>query len=187
MVNRSNQEIFDNLESMVMENLSICGNCAQTTFLALQDEFDLEGESILKALTPFPGIALRGETCGAVTGGLMALGLIHGRDKENLNNWQAYLDSLPPSRKFCRRFEDELGSTMCADIVESQFGRRFDLADLAEAMLWMNCGALEKCSDVIGKSVRIVAEIILEIQDKTLITNAIMTIHIRVQHTVRGK
>ena len=165
MVKRTQQEILNSLESKVKENLSICGNCAQTTFLSLQDEFDLEGEAILKALTPFPGIALRGETCGAVTGSLMALGLIFGRDKENLNNWQAYLDSLPPSRKFCRRFEDELGSTMCADIVESEFGRRFDLADPVEAMQWMNCGALEKCGDVIGKGVRIAAEIILDTQD----------------------
>ena len=162
MVKRTNQEILNRLESKVKENLSLCGNCAQTTFLSLQDEFDLEGEAILKALTPFPGIALRGETCGAVTGSLMALGLIHGRSKEDLNNWQAYLDPLPPSRKFCRRFEDEYGSTMCAEIVESQFGRRFDLADPVEAMQWMNCGALEKCGDVIGKGVRIAAEIILE-------------------------
>jgi len=131
--------------------------------MSLQDEFGLEGGAILKALTPFPGIALRGETCGAVTGGLMTIGLIYGRDKENLNNWQAYLDSLPPSRKFCRRFENEFGSTMCADIIEAKFGRRFDLADPVEAMQWMNCGALEKCGSVIGKGVCIVAEIILEV------------------------
>jgi C_GCAxxG_C_C family probable redox protein len=162
MAKRTKQEIYNNLESKVKENLSLCGNCAQTTFLSLQDEFDLEGEAILIALTPFPGIALRGETCGAVTGGMMALGLIHGRNRENLHDWQAYIDSLPPARKFCRRFEDEFGSTMCADIIESQFGRRFDLADPIEAMQWMNCGALEKCSEVIGKGVRIAAEIILE-------------------------
>jgi hypothetical protein len=31
-------------------------------------------------LNPFPGIALRGETCGAVIGCLMALGLEFGRE-----------------------------------------------------------------------------------------------------------
>ena len=162
METKSNQDVYRNLYSKVMENLSLCGNCAQTTFLTLQDEFELEGDGILKALTPFPGIALRGETCGAVTGGLMALGLIQGRDKENLNNWQAYIDSLPPSRRFCRRFEAEMGSTMCTEIVESEFGRGFDLADPVEAMQWFKCGALEKCGQVISKGVRIVAEIILE-------------------------
>lgn len=158
----SNQDIYQRLESKVDETLPLCGNCAQTTFLSLQEELDLEGGEILKALTPFPGIALRGETCGAITGGLMILGLIHGRDKENLTNWQAYLDSLPPSRRFCRRFEDEFGSTMCGEIVETEFGRSFDLADPVDAMQWFECGALEKCGRVIKKGVRLVAEIVLE-------------------------
>jgi hypothetical protein len=60
------------------------GNCAQTSFAILNEEHDLHGDQILKALTPFPGIALRGETCGAVPGSLMALGLVYGR--ENLKD-----------------------------------------------------------------------------------------------------
>jgi C_GCAxxG_C_C family probable redox protein len=164
MESKSKEEIYDELDRKAIENLTLCGNCAQTTFLTLQEQFDLEDGAILKALTPFPGIALRGETCGAVTGSLMALGLIHGRDKEHLNDWQAYIKSLPPARRFCRRFEEELGSTMCGDIVESEFGRRFDLADPVEAMQWMNCGALDRCGAVIGKGVRIAADIILESQ-----------------------
>ena len=165
MESKSKEEIYDELDRKAIENLTLCGNCAQTTFLTLQEQFDLEDGAILKALTPFPGIALRGETCGAVTGSLMALGLIHGRDKEHLNDWQAYIKSLPPARRFCRRFEEELGSTMCGDIVESEFGRRFDLADPVEAMQWMNCGALDRCGAVIGKGVRIAADIILKYQD----------------------
>lgn len=165
MESKSKEEIYDELDRKAIENLTLCGNCAQTTFLTLQEQFDLEDGAILKALTPFPGIALRGETCGAVTGSLMALGLIHGRDKEHLSDWQAYLKSLPPARRFCRRFEEELGSTMCGDIVEAEFGRRFDLADPVEAMQWMNCGALDRCGAVIGKGVRIAADIILKYQD----------------------
>lgn len=121
-----NHEFFNRIENKAIENLAMCGNCAQTTFLTLMDEFQMEADEILKALTPFPGIALRGETCGAVTGSLMVMGLEFGRDRENLNNWQAYLDSLRPSRKFCRLFELEMGSTMCEEIVADKFGRQFD-------------------------------------------------------------
>ena len=59
---------LDPLNAKVTEYLKLSGNCAQTTFLTLQEGFNLEGGAILKALTPFPGIGLRGETCGAVTG-----------------------------------------------------------------------------------------------------------------------
>jgi C_GCAxxG_C_C family probable redox protein len=153
-------DLNSELEAKVSEYLPLCGNCAQTSFLALQEVFELEGGSILKALTPFPGIALRGETCGAVIGSMMALGLIYGRGKEDLGNWSSYIRSLPSARKFCRSFEAEYGSTMCGDIVEKQFGRRFNLADPAESMEWIGEGAFEKCGAVITTAVGIAAEII---------------------------
>ena len=153
-------DVLSKLDQKVGEYLPICGNCAQTSFLALQEVFDLEDGAILKALTPFPGIALRGETCGAVIGSLMALGLVYGREKEDLDNWSSYLRSLPSARRFCRSFEAEYGSTMCGDVVEKQFGRRFNLADPAESMEWLNEGAFEKCGAVITTAVGIAAEII---------------------------
>jgi len=162
MKHKTNQDVLERLEKKAKENLAICGNCAQTAFLTLMDEFQMDADEILKALTPFPGIALRGETCGAVTGSLMALGLEFGRDRKNLDDWQAYIDSLRPSRKFCHLFESELGSTMCSEIVADKFGRRFDLADPVEAMHWFSCGAHDKCGQVISKGVCIAAKIILE-------------------------
>ena len=70
----------------VGDTLALSGNCAQTSFAVLQQEFDLEGGTILKALTPFPGIALRGETCGAVVGCLMAIDLVYGGEK--IEDWK---------------------------------------------------------------------------------------------------
>ena len=112
----SQEDRLNKLNQKVTETLDRSKNCAQTSFAVLQEEFDLEGGPILKALTPFPGIALRGETCGAVIGCLMAIGLVYGRD--DLDDWKGYLASLPPSRRFCRRFEEEHGSTACADLLE---------------------------------------------------------------------
>lgn len=162
-----NQEMVDRLLNRVNENLHLSGNCAQTAFLSLMDEFKLDGDEILKALTPFPGIALRGETCGAVSGSLMAIGLEFGRDRHNLDNWQGYIDSLRPSRRFCRLFEGEFGSTMCAEIVEDKFGRHFNLADPQEAMQWYQCGAFEKCGEVIGKGVCLAANILVNSSCRT--------------------
>jgi C_GCAxxG_C_C family probable redox protein len=162
MLRSSQIEIFESLDRRVHEILSISDNCVQTTFLSLEETFELEGGAILKVLTPFPGIALRGETCGAVVGSLMVLGLIFGREKKDLGNWQGYIDSLPPARRFCKRFESEQGSTMCGYIVESEFGKRFDLADRRQSVEWMQCGALEKYANVIETGVHIAAEIILD-------------------------
>ena len=113
---------------------------------------------VIKALTPFPGIALRGETCGAVIGCLMAIGMVYGRD--NLEDWKGYLVSLPPSRRFCRRFEDEQGSTACAALLEINFGHRYDLANRVDAIKYAARGGKKKCGKIITSAVCIAAEII---------------------------
>ena len=159
MTNPSKEVTFEYLDQKVQEYLSRCGNCAQTSLISLQEQFELEDSgAILKALTPFPGIALRGETCGAVVGCLMALGLVYGRDR--LDDWPGYLASLRPARRFCRRFEQELGSTMCSDILEREMGKRFNLADPVEAMEYAASGGAEKCTAVIQKGVRIAAKLL---------------------------
>jgi C_GCAxxG_C_C family probable redox protein len=153
------EDTLQQLEQKVKNYLKISGNCAQTSFLALQEQFGLDDGSILKALTVFPGIALRGETCGAVVGCLMTLSLVYGR--ERLDDWEGYMRSLRPGRKFCRSFEKEFGSTMCGDIVESIFGKRYNLADQAQAEEWQRAGAEEKCSAVVTVAVGIAAKIII--------------------------
>jgi C_GCAxxG_C_C family probable redox protein len=132
------------------------GNCAQTSFAILQEEFDLDGDQILRALTPFPGIALRGETCGAVVGSLMALGLVYGRD--DLNDWRGYIGSLPSARRFCARFEEVNGSTACSAILREKLGRNFDLADKVEALEYATAGGPEACGEVVGRAVEIASE-----------------------------
>lgn len=150
--------VLEDLDEKVAKYLAISGNCAQTSFLTLQEQFKLDDGRVLKALTPFPGIALRGETCGAVIGSMMALGLVFGR--EELDDKQGFMASLPSARTFCQRFEEEMGSTMCGDIMESEFGKRYDLSDPDQLAEFTAAGAQEKCTAVVRKAVRIAAEVI---------------------------
>jgi len=154
------EERLQELSRKSRDILAQCGNCAQTSFFVLQDEFDLTGQDILKALTPFPGLALRGETCGAVTGCMMALGLVFGRDR--LDDWQGYTASLKPARRFCQQFADLHGSTSCVNILEGKFGRGFNLADWAESAEYIEAGGLEKCGDVVASAVQLAAEMMMD-------------------------
>jgi C_GCAxxG_C_C family probable redox protein len=144
--------IYQRVKDLLLES----GNCAQTSFAILNEEHDLDGGQILRALTPFPGIALRGETCGAVIGSLMALGLVYGRD--DLRDWRGYIGSLPSARRFCRRFEEENGNTACGAILREKLGRDFDLADKVEAMEYATSGGPEVCAEVVARAVEIASE-----------------------------
>jgi C_GCAxxG_C_C family probable redox protein len=157
---RSREEVLDLVDSKADYYMRVCHNCAQTSFLALHEVFGLGDASFVKALTPLPGIAERGETCGAVTGCLLALGLVYGR--ERLDDWAGWRACLVPARKFCEQFEKEMGSTMCGDIVEKLFGRRYNLADPVELGKFQEADPTAKCGGVVRKAVRITAGLILD-------------------------
>jgi C_GCAxxG_C_C family probable redox protein len=152
----SDKERDDVLAQKAKDALTRCANCAQASFAVLQDEFNLEGKDILKALTPFPGIALRGETCGAVIGSLMAIGLVYGR--EDLDDWKGYIASLPSARKFCKTFEEKHGSTSCETIIQGKLGRKFNLADHTEALEYASSGGPQACGEVVASAVLIAAD-----------------------------
>ena len=55
-------------------------NCAQSVLYAFGPDLGLDGETALKVATGLgAGMARRGEVCGAVTGGILVLGLKYGR------------------------------------------------------------------------------------------------------------
>ena len=132
------------------------GNCAQASFAVLQEEFNLDHADILKALGPFPGIALRGETCGAVIGCLMSLGLIFGSDK--LEDWWG--TSLPPAREFCHLFENEYGTTACGNLLEAKLGRKCDFTNPEDVAQWVSAGGPEVCTQVVANAVQLAGAII---------------------------
>lgn len=144
-------------EEAAQENLQRYGNCAQASFAILQNHYGLQGGEIIRALSPFPGVGLRGDTCGAVTGCLMAFGLMFGRGEGE--EYSKFLDVASMARDFCSGFEEALGSTKCGDIHELHLGRRFDLADPQE-MEEFGAAVDGLCARVVATGVSIAQEII---------------------------
>ncbi|MBN1375690.1 MAG: C_GCAxxG_C_C family protein [Dehalococcoidia bacterium] len=158
----SQREILDRLEQKAGDYEELFTSCAQGTLLALQEEFNLGNEQSLKAATAMPGIALRGETCGAVIGAIMALGLAMGRAKPE--DSAAADRTMSASRKLCSRFEEEFGGCNCRDVQRHIFGRSFELNDPRDGAAFVAANAIKKCRVPPGKAARIAGEIILNSQ-----------------------
>jgi C_GCAxxG_C_C family probable redox protein len=152
------------IESKIRDLLLESGNCAQTSFAVLSEEHKMEASQVLRALTPFPGIALRGETCGAVIGSLMAIGIEYGRD--DLSDYRGFVRSLRPARRFCSQFEESNGSTACREILKDQLGREFDLSDRVEAIEYAQAGGAEICIGVVKSAVEIASREIDKMRSK---------------------
>ena len=154
---KQDEEIFKVLDELV--DKSIFGTCSQTSFYALNEAFNLKADKFIKALAPFPGIALRGETCGAVSGCLSAIALVY--EDDDIINQEKHGLSLKPSFTFCSKFEMEYGSTRCRDVIENVTGKKYNVAKPDDYDVLRQEGAFSHCSSVIKKAVHIAAEIIL--------------------------
>ena len=111
---------------------------------------------------PFTGgIALRGETCGAVSGSMLALGFFF--ESMNQKGAKATGASIKHGGMFFERFTKEFTSTRCKEVLKHQFGRSYDFLNPEEQKLYMEASAKDnKCLEVVKKAVFIAGEIILE-------------------------
>ena len=156
---KQDKEIFKVLDELVDKYLPILGTCSQTSFYSLNETFNLEANKFVKALAPFPGMALRGETCGAVTGCLLGIALVY--EDDDIFNIEKHGLSFEPSFSFCSKFEMEYGSTRCRDVIENVTGKKYNLAKPDDYDVLRQEGVYSNCPSVIKKAVHIAAEIIL--------------------------
>ena len=156
------QEIFDRVQLHAEENNFYLRNCAQSTALALMEEFGLGNMEIIKALTPFPGIGGTGRVCGGITGSLIAFGLFFGPDHPPDSNKTN--QTIKTSQKFITRFENETGYLHCSDIIEKIIlGHKINPGESEAAMKAFNQEkGFEKCGLPPGIGVRLAAEIIID-------------------------
>jgi len=143
--------------------------CSQSVLLTLQEAFELGDQESFKAATVLSGgVARRGETCGALLGGLMALGLVAGR--KDITKTQVYRDTMKPANdiieEFKQRlqmefgFEESLNSTLCRDIQEKVYGRSFDLRDEKGHQAFLDAGGHNEdgCPKVCAVAAMVTAE-----------------------------
>ena len=148
--------------------------CSQSVLLALQEAFDIGDMESFKAATVLSGgVARKGETCGALLGGLMALGLVVGRT--DITDTQTYRDAMVPSneiiKEFQRRlqetfeFDEPLENTICRDIQQRIYGESFDLTDPVSYQAFLDAGGHgdEGCPLVCAVAAEVTAEKMLEL------------------------
>ncbi|MCR4440748.1 MAG: C-GCAxxG-C-C family (seleno)protein [Peptococcaceae bacterium] len=147
----------------------LSGNCAQGTLAALQEEFGLPGgQELLKAAAFFPGVASHKETCGALLGGLMALGLAYGRENifdpmgDTPEAIEKYNECRLKAYRYYEAFKEEFGSTMCGVIRPLLMGRDYDTIIPEERKQFIKDGGRKKCRVPPETAARIAAQFLLE-------------------------
>ena len=130
--------------------------CTQCVLLTFQELLGLEDELAFKAASALCAGLGMGKTCGALSGGVMVLGLKYGRARldEGLGG---LFPGLVPAQSLVQRFEQEFGTTSCSEIT------KVDWTNLEEVMQSItNPEFIERCAQLVGKTAEMVAELIGE-------------------------
>jgi C_GCAxxG_C_C family probable redox protein len=136
----ANAALVEEIRQKTRRNILFSG-CSQSVLLALQDGLGIGDKASFKAASTLSaGVARRGETCGALLGALMALGLVSGREKiEDTEQYNKAMDiAVEISDEFQRGLQTEFGfrepleSTLCRELQTKIYGRSFNFRDPAE-------------------------------------------------------
>jgi C_GCAxxG_C_C family probable redox protein len=161
----SREELLNKIEETAHDYEKEFHGCSRCVFKALQDHLELGDGTSLKASTPLAaGIAMRGETCGALIGGLLAVGIVTA--KEDLKDSNALNNSLAAGFRLARKVEKEFGTTNCTKIQTDRLGRFYSLADPEQYKAFIEAGGYIECPKVVGKIARMTAEFILDYLEK---------------------
>jgi C_GCAxxG_C_C family probable redox protein len=106
-------------EERARENFLKGYNCAQAVLLAFEDKLglDIDTETLARLASPFGGgMGRMREVCGAVSGMLMAEGLLRGYDDPKASTEKK--ETYARVQKMAARFREECGSIICREILE---------------------------------------------------------------------
>lgn len=127
--------------------------CAESVVLAIANAWSIESEILPKAATAFcSGMARTCGPCGALSGAVMAIGMMLGRNSPSESVKTCYI----PTQQLIREFEQEFGARNCNDLLGCDLGTPEGQAAFRER------GLHERCTRYTGRAAEIAARLIIE-------------------------
>jgi C_GCAxxG_C_C family probable redox protein len=127
-------------------------NCAQSVLLTMVEYWNYKNELIPKVATAFGGGMGRcGSVCGALTGGLMAIGTRYGTNEPSARKRSK---AYKLAEKLYRQFENQNRSVMCRELIG------LDLSDSKQRKKALEEDVFgKKCTVFVKKTVEILASL----------------------------
>lgn len=123
-------------------------NCAQSVFMAFADEFGLDESTAAKISCGLGGgVGRMRETCGAVTGASLVLGMRHGPDKN---------DVYPKVQEFCESFKKECGSIVCRELLSGTGATQGGAAEERTAEYYRK----RPCVEMVKLAARLISQVL---------------------------
>ncbi|WP_260294660.1 C-GCAxxG-C-C family protein [Sedimenticola hydrogenitrophicus] len=126
--------------------------CAESVLQSVADHYGFDSPLIPRIATGFcSGMARTGGTCGAVSGAILAINLMSGRDGAD----QSVEPNYAAIRQLVERFRERFDSTMCSELLGCDLGTPEGQEHFTKNELWHRCrdftsGAADMTADILS-------------------------------------
>jgi len=128
-------------------------NCAQSVVLSFAEDLKYSKELALKMSAGFGGgMGKQQETCGAVTGAIMVLGLLKGEEVNNNDELKA--EAYSSVKVLTKEFTAAYKTTTCRDLINCDLNTPEGSAKFKDEKIMENV-----CAGCVSKAVQIVESI----------------------------
>jgi C_GCAxxG_C_C family probable redox protein len=146
-------ERYRDLSAKVLDHFCDGYNCSQSVLLTMFEHWNGKSDLIPKIATPFGGgIGRCGSVCGALTGGLMAIGIRYGT---NQPSEKKRAKAYKIAKKFYREFRKQNGSVLCKELIGCDLSRSKGLKKARETNVFQ-----EKCEPILIRTVELLVDLI---------------------------
>lgn len=144
----SHNNLEENVIQLAMESFWKGFHCSEAVLIAMGEYMGVTSELIPKIATGFGGgIAGSGSVCGALIGGVMAIGIKYGRSQ--VIQIKADQKTKNLTQRFIQQFKEVAGSTLCWDITQCDFNTLEGKKKFVESEI------RKGCQNLAGKTVSI--------------------------------
>ena len=127
-------------------------HCSQIVLAEAAEEHGYDRGEAMRMASPFGGGMFRGDTCGAVLGALLAIGMKYGNCE--LGNTEQDKECIKKVKEFQEKFTERYGSTICRELIG------FDFADPEQAREAVESGRVYKiCPGLVLGAIKILGEL----------------------------
>lgn len=159
------EQLTEKIEQSAYEYEKTNYGCARCVLKALMQHLNLgnlEDGQLMKATFPLAGgVAYSGGVCGALLGGMMAIGLAYGSNKFESSEYDPSSpddEAVKRATKLGDKFKEEFGGIMCSDVQRYIHGRVWNLKNPEEGADFYRVH--DKCADAAKMAARLAADVI---------------------------
>ena len=132
-------------------------DCCQVVFHYWAKRMGFDEELAYKVSTGFGAGMFQGETCGAVVGAYMALGLKYGFSKPGYEGEEQKVRSIIKNTQFRAKLLEKYPSTMCRELLDADFSTREGAKKIREKQMMTTF-----CPQLVSDIIKILEEIMTE-------------------------